>query len=478
MAEHRLADPLTIGANEWPTHTALESDDGRSFTFHALDRRVAQLAGRLHDHGVVKADRLGVAYRDRFEASVALLAGIRAGGIVTPIDSQVDQPAIAERIDQGELACLLTDREDIAGVEGCAVIHPEALEEAAPIDGDPIPEHRPISQLFTSGSTGEPKPIIHTAGNHAAAATGARDRLALTREDRWFDPLGLHHMGGFAPLLRGLPEGIPVVVTSTSAPSTLFEEIERTQATIASVVPTMLYRALETESSPPDALRCLLVGGAPLRESLFQRARDAGIPVWSSYGLTETLGQVATATPGERDAHPGTVGRPLPELSVRILDDDGAEVAGREPGLIEVAGPTVSASVATAETDHRWRLKTADIGHVEDGRLWIHGREDDAIHTGGETVHPHRVEETIATHAAVADVAVVGLEDPEWGERVVAAVVTQQSLEDEQLRVWCQERLPAHAVPKSVFTVDAIPRTVSGTIDRESLRVNLAQGGG
>lgn len=472
MTDGDLIDPVTAGMDRRPTHPAIVCTDGRSYTFEELDAIVGTYASGLEAAEVTNETAIAVSHTDRITAVKLLLAIIRAGGVATPIDPSADLDTVEDRIHRGAVEVLLTDIERFQSVP-CDTIAPASLQDTGTLSGTTIPADRSVTQLFTSGSTGDPKPIVHTARNHRAASIGAVERLDLGEDDRWFDPLGLHHMGGFAPVLRCLPEGLTVSLTESRGPGDWLDLIDETESSIASVVPTMLYRELEGAVAVPDQLRCILVGGAPLRESLYRRARAAELPIWASYGLTETVGQVATATPDERDEHPGTVGRPLLDTQLNILDEDGTEVATNTPGRIVVEGPTVSESVATSTTNGA-RLETNDIGQLDEAdRLWIFGRVDHAIHTGGETVHPHRIEEVIADHPAIDDVAVVGMTDPEWGELVVAAIVSDASIDHTDIKRWAGDRLRPSEVPKTSITVESIPRTISGTIDRDILRERL-----
>lgn len=472
MTTDHLDDPVAIAAERWPDRVVLETDAGVRFTASDLEVTVAERAGRLRDTGVEVGTRVAITTADRLEACLDILAVIRAGGVAAPFDP--DRAVSPDRLTRAGIECAI----DPSGRIDASIpdVDPAAVSSTVdPLDPTPIPADRPISLVFTSGTTGRPRPIVHTAANHDAAGEATIDHLGLDTTDRWFVPLGLHHMGGFAPLTRCLPNGIVVTVSETLAPADLAERIDRCESTVASVVPTMLYRLVEANAAVPPSLRCLLVGGAPLREPLFQRARDDNWPVWASYGLTETIGQVTTATPAERDTHPGTVGTPLPGVAIRILDDDGASRPAGGSGRIEIRSPTVSPSVGEAEGDGMV-YETADIGHIDaDGRLWVHGRVDDAIHSGGEVIFPQRIEGVIAAHPAVEDAAVVGLADLEWGERAVAAIVTD-GVDHAVITEWCRERLAPFEVPKAVVTVDSIPRTVSATVDRRALKTRLVDG--
>jgi O-succinylbenzoic acid--CoA ligase len=208
----------------------------------------------------------------------------------------------------------------------------------------------------------------------------------------------------------------------------------------------MLARVLEAGLHDPPALRWALLGGGPIPPALVDRARDAGVRVAPTYGMTEACSQVATH------------GWPLPGVSVRIADD----------GEVLVAGPTVSAAALAPDG---W-LHTGDVGSLDErGRLTITGRKADTIVTGGENVAPAEVEAVLLDHPAVADAAVHGRPDAEWGEALVATVVLRDgtTADPDQLRAFCAERLARFKVPKAVEFVPELPRTVSGKLLRREL---------
>ncbi|MFP4629036.1 MAG: AMP-binding protein, partial [Halobacteriales archaeon] len=340
-----------------------------------------------------------------------------------------------------------------------------------PRRGADIPADRPVTLLFTSGTTGEPTPIVHAVGNHAAAAIVAAERPGLGPDDRWYDPLGLHHAGGLMPVVRSAYAQVPVVLAPAVRLDGHLAAIQRHGATVASVVPPMLERALADGEAVPEALRCLLVGGAPLSDDLYARARTAGVPVWPTYGLTETLGQVATATPAERDGRPGTSGRALAGVELRVVADGDSPTADAS-GRIAIAAPTAAPDATDADG---W-LRTRDRGRLDDdGYLYVEGRLDDAIRTGGELVWPAPVAEVLEAHPDVREAAVVGLFDARWGEVVAAGVVGADDLDLEELEVHCRDRLDAHARPRHLVQLRALPRTASGTVDRDALRERLAR---
>ncbi len=459
MLDASIEDPVATAAKQWPDRILLAQDDGDRYTASAFEAAVSQIAGGLHTAGIGASDRIAIFAEDRLDTITLAYAIIRAGATAVLVD---EGPDLTDRLDAGEVSHAIADGGTPMVPDDISVLDLAHLEDADPIEGAELSPDRSITLMFTSGTTGEPKPVVHTASNHQAASKAAIAGLDLDRHDRWYVPLGLHHMGGFAPIIRCLPAGIPVILSDTTGPTDLAHRMHITEASVASVVPTMVHRLVEQNTSVPSSLRCLLVGGAPLSETLYRRAREDGWPIWASYGLTETVGQVATAEPIDRDRYPGTVGRPLPGIEVQIIDTAGNDQPPGEVGRIEIIGETVSPSVIEHD-----RFVTADIGHSDaDGRLWVHGRADTVIQSGGELVHPQRIEAGLIAHPDIEDVAVIGLPDDEWGERVVAAVVGSA----DDLDAWCADRFATHERPKAFIAIEEIPRTASGTVDRHELR--------
>jgi O-succinylbenzoic acid--CoA ligase len=227
--------------------------------------------------------------------------------------------------------------------------------------------------------------------------------------------------------------------------------------TIISLVPTMLSRLLDA-GADLGPLRCLLLGGGPAPQALVDRALEAGAAVTPTYGLTEAASQVATMSPGETARRPGSVGPPILTTEVRIDED----------GVICVRGPSVAPGVADEEG---W-LRTNDVGRVdEDGYLYVHGRADEVIITGGENVSPEEVEAVLLEHPAVADAGVAASEDPEWQQAVVASVVLADGGDatEAELRDFCRRRLAGFKVPKTIKLVSELPRNAQGKLLRREL---------
>lgn len=307
--------------------------------------------------------------------------------------------------------------------------------------------------VFTSGTSGVPKGVRLTMANLEAAAVASMDHLGHGEDDTWLLDLPLHHVAGLSILVRQAYAGGSVRILG-GFDQRAFATALRGDVTMASMVPTMLTRLLDEDPGPYLDLRAVLVGGGPIPGGLLERAAEAGLPVLPTYGMTETFGQLATLRPGSPLDHKA---HPLPGVEVRI-----------EPGgRIAVRGPQVSPGYL-GEPDRAvdW-LVTNDLGVIDDdGALRVLGRADAVIVTGGENVHPERVEAELREHPGVRDALVVGIPDPEWGW-LVACLYTGDA-GDADLESWARSRLAPFMVPKRWLRVETIPLTPLGKPDRSA----------
>jgi o-succinylbenzoate---CoA ligase len=317
--------------------------------------------------------------------------------------------------------------------------------------GEPVREGT-AAVVVTSGSTGRPKGVVlgHHALTSSAAATAAR--IGQRPGDRWLCCLPLSHIAGLQILVRARLGGHDPVVHSRFDPAAIAAVAETGAANLVSLVPTMLVRLLDA-GIDLSGFRTVLLGGSAPPIGVLERAREAGVHVTVTYGMTETCG--------------GCVydGVPLDGVEVATTADDRIRIRG--PVLLD--GYRGSAQPAVLDADG-W-FTTSDLGRWEEGRLVVLGRADDVIITGGENVVATQVEAALADHPAVADVAVIGRADPEWGERVVAVVVpVGDPPSKEELRAHARSRLPRYAVPREVEFADTLPLLDAGKVDRAALR--------
>ena len=323
------------------------------------------------------------------------------------------------------------------------VVAPERPDTDSLID-QTLSDRRPAHTiLFTSGSSGEPKGVRLSSDNWQAAARASVEHLGHRPGQRWLCVLPLYHVGGLSIIYRALFSGGAVVLESK--PDMAARWLDRVEW--ASLVPTQLYRILSNRTDSFTSSPRVLLGGGPADSLLVERGLAAGLEVFATFGMTETTSQVATAQ------RPGGPLMPLPGVSIQV------DATSR----IRVQGPTVMLGYV-GEKELDGKFLTSDRGRVHpDGSLEVLGRVDRVIITGGEKVDPSSVEALAADQRGVSEVAVLGIPDPEWGERVVAIFVGDAHPSD--LVAALRSSLPSFAIPKQWVRVEALPRTGLGKVD-------------
>ncbi|MFB6267437.1 MAG: class I adenylate-forming enzyme family protein [Halodesulfurarchaeum sp.] len=525
FAHRARSDPDTLALGSTRT--------GKTWTYGELDEEIGAVARSLIEEGVDSDSRVAVLLSRSASFVRMVWAVMRIGATLAPLNVEERPDAVARKLETldpdlvvaSDAANAVSESGDALQVRGSAetgqttrwlvrslsTLERPVSEQSSggsesetgsagispPVEGTPVPADsrgtgldETAVILFTSGTTGTPKAVRLTARNLGASAAGSAFRLGVRPDDRWLLTLPMYHMGGLAIPFRAAMYGIGVVLQSDFEPQETIKAVDEWGVTGVSLVPTMLDRLLSA-GWEPDALRFALVGGARTPPELAHRALAAGVPIYPTYGMTETASQVATATPNEVAANPETVGRPLRTARVRLLPVDNrpetgaiAEGSGRKGddsgtgdtrdiGEIAVGGPIVSPGYLEAGrslAEEGW-FRTGDIGRrLESGQLVVTGRLADRITTGGETVDPTEIEQVIESLRGVDVAVVVGVPDPEWGERVVAAVVGTEEREGTTLREELRERLAGYKVPKEIKLLQTLPRTPSGTVDREAVR--------
>jgi len=353
-------------------------------------------------------------------------------------------------------------------------------------DFETMAEDSPLAILFTSGTSGAPKGALLTHGNFLWSAMASAVHLGVDACDRWLACMPLFHVGGLSILLRAAIYGNTVVVHERFDPAAVNLALDRDGITCTSLVATMLARIIADRGDrpAPPQLRCVLLGGGPAPASTLERARELGFPIAPTYGLTEAASQVATRAPGDAAAPPGAGLRPLLGTEVRVVDGEDRDVADGAPGELLVRGPTVMRGYVqrpeeTAKTLRGGWLHTGDIAvRASDGSLGILERRSDLIISGGENVYPSEVEAVLLEHPAVAEAAVAGIPDGDFGQRPAAWLVFRPGAapEDEQLRAFCCSRLAGYKVPVAFHGVAALPRNASGKLLRRELSGSAAAG--
>jgi O-succinylbenzoic acid--CoA ligase len=414
-----------------------------SISYTELDRMVS--VATLHLGGLESGSRVAL-HLQRDERYVALvLALFRAGHVACPVSDRLPPRGVAQLLRKAACSALISEDEELLQAVGPGLFKPEPealLREgrqcAESID---IPQERPVTIIFTSGSTGGPKAALHTFGNHYYSALGSNANISLRPGDRWLLSLPLYHVGGLSILFRCLLAGATVALPHPgTSPG---ESIAGLGATHVSLVSTQLSRLLR-ENVDLGGLEAVLMGGGPVPPSLVDEALARGLPLHTSYGLTEMASQVTTTPPGASPERLRTAGRALPRREVSIS----------ESSEILVRGETLFAGYVEGEELNRpldaegW-FRTGDLGELdEDGYLRIGGRMDNLFISGGENVQPEEIEEALCRLNGVDEAVVVPVSDDEFGARPVAFVRINDA-EPRDLAGELEPVLPRFKIPSS-----------------------------
>jgi acyl-CoA synthetase (AMP-forming)/AMP-acid ligase II len=348
-------------------------------------------------------------------------------------------------------------------------------------DGPPLPrpDHDGRIIILTSGTTGPPKGALVAGSPHPGAAIALLERLPYRAHEKMVVAAPCFHAWGFANATTSLVFGDTMVLERHFDPERALALIERHRAEVFVAVPVMLLRMLELPAEvraryDTSSLRFVPLSGSALPGDLATRFMDAfGDVIYNLYGSTE-VGSVSVATPADLRAAPTTAGLAPRGTLVRLLDEHDREVPAGASGRIFVRGPLTFSGYTDGGSKSvvDGFMHTGDTGHVDrDGRLFVDGRDDEMIVSGGENVFPSEVEDVITRHPGVVEAAVVGVPDPEFGARLKAFVVARPdaALDAEAVRAYIRENLARFKVPREVEFVDELPRNSTGKVMRSEL---------
>jgi malonyl-CoA/methylmalonyl-CoA synthetase len=474
-------------------------DSQQSFTYNELSNassRVARamLAGRgdLHEERVAFLITPGFPW-------VAVQWGIwRAGGVAVPLPVNSARPELEYFVDDTRASTLVFDEQGASLLEPIATargIRPLSYDQLltrqspqtsnSPSD---IGDERRAMILYTSGTTNRPKGVVTTHDNITAQITTLVKAWEWSADDRILLCLPLHHVHGIINVVScALWSGAVCEMLPRFDANAVWDRIAGGDVTLFMAVPTVYVRliaAWEAASAERRArlnsacrrLRLMVSGSAALPVSTLERWKEiSGHILLERYGMTEIGMALSNPLHGERV--PGSVGTPLPNVEVQLVGENGERASSGVAGEIEVRGPSVFAEYwgqpdATRDAFRDGWFRTGDTAVVEDGRYRILGRTNiDILKTGGHKVSALEIEEALRQHTAVAECAVVGVPDAEWGERVAAAVVLNNggALELSSFRAWAKELLAAHKVPSRLLVLDALPRNAMGKVMKPAL---------
>ena len=482
-------------AHDWPDRIAIDDEEGEH-TYGALlagsERGASRILGKLTD---LDQARVAFMVEPSYRHARVQWSIWRAGGVAVPLCVTHPAPELEYVLDTTRPAIVISSRRfantlrPLAEMRGIELLLDDEVD-AGPVALPPVDPSRRAMILFTSGTTGLPKGVVTTHANIESQIRSLVEAWKWSPEDRILLTLPLHHIHGIVNVIGcALWCGARCDTLPGFDAAEVLTRLAGGDLTLYMAVPTIYHRLIAMLDQASEAerervregssrLRLMVSGSAALPIPVLERWRElSGHTLLERYGMTEIGMGLSNPYRGERI--PGSVGTPLPEVEVRLVDERGAKVADGEPGEIQVRGPTVfleywerPEETGPAFTDDGW-FRTGDTALIESGRYRILGRSSvDILKSGGEKISALEVEEVLLRHEAISEAAVVGIDDEEWGQRVVAVVVLKHPVAMDELREWSRRFLAPHKVPKEFHTTDALPRNPLGkTVKPEVVRL-------
>ncbi len=471
-------------------------DENGSLSFADVQRRSNALAHSLRSEGVKEGDGVAIMARNHRGFVEATLAISKLGANGLYMNTAFSRPQLADVMEREGPAALIYDEEftDLLGEAKEETRHyvswgeegnssdtttEQLIEAGAGGDLDP-PDESSRFIILTSGTTGTPKGAQRSSPDTLAPLAALFARIPLKSHEKTMIAAPLFHSWGFAHFSLGLALNSTYVLQRKFDPEATLKAIEDHGATALVVVPVMMQRILQLDEETLSkydlpSLRVTAASGSALPGPLATKWMDHfGDNLYNLYGSTE-VAWATIATPEDLRAAPGTAGKPPRGTVVKIVDSESkGEVAEGDTGRVFVGNEMKFEGYTGGggKDEYEGLLSSGDVGHFDDeGRLFIDGRDDEMIVSGGENVFPREVEDLLAGHEAVKEVAVIGVDDEEWGQRLKAFVVLGDgaSLDHDQIKAYVKKNLAGYKVPRETEILDSLPRNATGKVLKREL---------
>ncbi len=425
-----------------PHKEAIVLNDGSKYTFKQLQHDAKSYAAYLKRQGFNKGDHIALLSSNCYEFAVVIHAFHYIGAVAFLLNTRLTAPELLFQLKDGkvkgliyhskykEVANTLSEQAHLQLITMSAPREEEITDYETEIDLDEVSHI-----LYTSGTTGNPKGVQLTYGNHYWNASSSALNLGLHQDDRWLLSLPMFHVGGLSILYRSVIYGMPVHLHEKFDVEAIHRDIMERGVTIVSVVTLMLEQLMDRlgQEQYPNTFRCMLLGGGPAPKTLVEQCQNRKVPVFQTYGMTETASQFCTLDEDHMLAKIGSSGKPLFPGQLKVVENED-ECPANTVGEIVVKGPNVTRGYWKREQANRedfqngW-FKTGDLGYLDDdGFLYVVDRRKDLIISGGENVYPAEIESVLKGHNDIQDAGVVGIQDDRWGEVPITFIVKKRSI--------------------------------------------------
>ncbi|HLR58968.1 MAG TPA: o-succinylbenzoate--CoA ligase [Pseudogracilibacillus sp.] len=460
-----------------PDKLAVEIDDSVCLTFSELYEQSQRIAKQISNFPLKRNERVAILSTNSLDMLMTIHALSYLDIIVVLLNTRLTSDELNYQLKDSEAKLLIT-REELIEDKNLFVPQIKTFKEIKklPVNQDIIlNESIDLADIYTimytSGTTGLPKAVGHTYGNHWWSAINSSLNLGLHEDDKWLSPLPMFHVGGFSVFIKSAIYGMPVYLLLKYTKEKLFNALYHKEITIASLVTLMLADFIKTSEShqAPNKLRSILLGGGSVPEVLLEQIKEKQIPLVQSYGMTETSSQIVTLSPRDNIRKLGSAGKPLMSAEVKIAN------SSHGIGEILVKGPMVineyfNNPQASQKSFTKGWLKTGDLGYLDDeGFLYVVDRRSDLIISAGENIYPTEIENVLLNHDNVKEVAVVKQEDAKYGHVPIAYIVLNNPNDLPDFKKYLKGKLASYKQPKAFYYLTQLPRTASNKIKRFEL---------
>jgi O-succinylbenzoic acid--CoA ligase len=451
------------------------------YTFGQIRQKVLDAASFLSSQQISSGDRVGILGKNDFDFVINILALWQLSAVPVPLNIRLKENEIDEQLNLANCSSILIQKElskNVFSKNKQLIEYPIKITEDISFPAkNELNVNDPAVIIFTSGSTQKSKGIILSFNSLYNSAINSNQLLRYTHSDRWLASLPFYHIGGFSIITRSLLFRIPLIIPDSLSIDALADSLNKWQPTFISLVAAQLKKLVNDVVSPNYEIKNCLIGGGFSDMELIVKANELGWPVNIVYGSTETSSFVTALLKDEILIKPNSVGRAVPTNRIQISDSDGNELKPFEIGEISVQSNSLMAGYID-QNEIKQVVKngyyyTGDIGYVdEEGYLFIEGRINYLISTGGENVNPIEVERVLLEHPFIEEAAVFPLRDKNWGEIIAAAVVLKNdsdSIDYNEIKKFLKDKISEFKIPKKIFFEDQLPKTELGKIEKEKL---------
>ena len=452
-----------------------------NLTYQELHNKVLLTAEFLQDQKIKSREKIGIIGQNSVEYVVVVLALWQIAAVPVPINIKLINSEIDGLLNAANCSTVIIQKSfehKINPQNFQLIIFPELKSENTNFVAREelyLDDHAVI--IFTSGSTDNSKGIILSFRSLYNSTINGNNLLRYTISDRWLASLPFYHIGGFSIIARAILFGIPIIIPDSNSIQDLNSAIKNWQPTFVSIVSAQLKKFVDEELTPNPELKNCLVGGGFIDKELLLKAYDLGWPVNVVYGSTETSSFVTALLKDEIIFKPNSVGRAVPTNRILITDVNGNELKPFEIGQITIQSNALMSGYLNKNESPQLveneLHQTDDLGYVdEEGYLFIEGRKNYLISSGGENVNPFEIEKTLLEHHLIQEAAVFPLKDIVWGEIIAASlVIINKEVKPtlEEIKLFLKDKLPDFKIPKKIFFTEELPKTELGKIQKDKL---------